>query len=254
MIEFETKPILNFAIEAATAFTFLCVLISILTEMIASFSNYRSLRLYDSIKVMLGPELRKAFFDHPVIKKFHGLNQYKISRFFGPLHLSPQIFSEVVLDLLDGEARGKEEKEIVANITHTLELKKVNVSSQEILIDDETAKILGAYLDHSGTENRLENFRSRLELWFEESGKRTSALYSRDMKILGFLIAIAIVPFLNFDFIKYVRTSFLDNPNPLAWTSWWVYKFVHLIFVAMLLSLGSETWFKFLNNFVRLRR
>lgn len=254
MIEFETKTILSFAIEVATAFTLLSVLISILTEMISSFSNYRALRLRHSIKVMLGASLRNAFFKHPVITKLHGLNQYKISRFFGPFHLSPKIFSEVVLDLLDGKVRGKEEPEVVANIQLALDEKRIVTTAGEVAIDDQLANILGAYLDHSGAENRLERFRDRIELWFEESGKRTSSLYSRDMKVLGVCIALIVLPFFEFDLLQYLRTNLIEDPTPLPWASGWFYQFAHLVFMAMLLSLGSETWFKFLNYFVKLRR
>lgn len=254
MIEFETKTIVSFAIEAATGFTLLSVVISILTEMVASFSNYRALRLRHSIKVMLGASLREVFYHHPVIKKMHGLSKYSISRFFGPFHLSSQIFSEVLVDLLDGEVRGKKELQMVENIERALREKKMMTSMGEVEISGDLTNILGGFLDHSGSEKRLENFKKRVELWFDENGKRTSSLYSRDMKVLGFSIAMIVLPFFHFDLLQFLRSNLMQEATPLSWASGWFYQIVHLVFLSMLLSLGSETWFKFLNQFVKLRR
>ena len=250
----ETQNIVDLAIEVATGFTLLSVLISILTEMIASFSNYRALRLRYSIKTMLGENLGSEFFKHPVIRKLHGLNRFKISIFFGPFQLSSRVFGEVVVDLLDGEDRSKGEEGMIKNIKESLDEGKVLTAGGEVRMDTHLTKILGSFMDHSSSESRLESFRERIELWFDENGKRTSSAYSRDMKVLGFMISMLILPFLDFDLAQYLRLRFYDSASALPWASGWFYQLVHLVFMSMLLSLGSETWFKFLNNFVKLRR
>ncbi len=192
-----TSPIstlLQISIETAALITALCVVVSTLTEIVASFFNFRSVVLRYSLKRRIGKPLYYAFYSHPIISR---LSEFKF-HIFSPYEIKKDTFQDVLMDVMDGSVSGKNDATIKTQIG-------AYISN---LVDPITKSILASFLDHSATTS---DFRNRLGDWFDEINIRTTAIYSRNMKAVGFVITMVIALVFKIDTFSSIKQEFMEE-------------------------------------------
>jgi triacylglycerol lipase len=194
---------------------------SAIAEAVASGRRSRARALKSSIARLLDrtPEVESgegrlagAFFAHPLIR---GLCKDDRS---SPSYISQQTFAAVLLDLLapapkPGAAPDRADALVEALAKEPPDFHPELQRSLQILLAESSAGAVAAdaAAPPQGTKVDLEDFRRRIEAWFNEAMDRTSGWYKRRAQwtILGLALALSVV--FNVDSIALV-TDLYQNP------------------------------------------
>ena len=166
----------------------------------------RLLTPFDSFEFLKNGGLAKAFYDHPLIQ---GLGEDKWHS--KPSYLSSENFSKVIVDLLRGE-NIKVGEDIRSYIEKTLGLtlsnkpgNKQNKGVKTLLfnIGEKTKRrILSLWTDAQGD---IEEFKSHLETWFDDTMARTSGWYKKYNQTVLFVIGLGIAVIFNVDSVAIAK-------------------------------------------------
>lgn len=175
------------ALDLAVSLGFVYMLLSLMctsaSELIASILALRQRTLSSAVEHLLGhTALRKAFYEHPLIKGIaHG-------RRGEPSYIPKDLFSAAVVDLL---AKSPEPK------SHLQE------GLMALLRGTSAESAVKEGFDKLGAETAT--VKSALGEWFDDSMSRASGLYKRKAQVMVFAVAALLVTGLNADTVAIAK-------------------------------------------------
>jgi hypothetical protein len=215
-------PVLEIVIGLVFIFLLYSLLATSIKEGVAATLALRSRMLKRGISVgMLSdsrgyfvPKRKKLlgtrFYGHPILKNYGGSSLYPY-----PAYLPTTNFSLILVDVLKDhvvELIGVED--VLSDQPDMVQIKwlledyrhyhaggrALAVTRQNCIIDGGTTKILLIYLKESG--GNLDDFKKRLERWFDESMNRVSGWYKRQVQIILFVLGFSMALVFNVDTIE----------------------------------------------------
>jgi hypothetical protein len=263
------STILDAAIAMALIYLLVSLVVSAANELIASMFKLRAKNLSSGIRELLQEDdkspLTSTLYHHPLIsglaKKGHK-----------PSYIPSRTF---VLAFLDVIAPADEKT------PRTMEKMQSAIND----LPDPLKKALTTLFDEAGHD--VEQFKSQLEIWFNNTMERVSGWYKRRTQWIQVVFASVLVVFLNVDSIRIgrtlfavhspLRTALVDRAKPLlpsdtlenltatigsvslpiGWAEFhWKDVLSRLpgwLITALAVSLGAPFWFDVLNKFVNVR-
>ena len=181
----------NVALDVVIGLVFVFTLYSLLTttivEIISTYFQFRARNLASAIMRMLDDEKDKTvfsekFFKQPMIK-YMATGWMKI--FNKPSYLQARNFSQALIQLLKDESdKGKDPMNNIRTA-----LKKYE--------NTQTGKFLMSLLDDA--DNKIENFKSAVEQWFDDTMERVTGWYKRRLVLVTFIVGAVIATIFNAD-------------------------------------------------------
>jgi hypothetical protein len=192
--------VLAVAIGLILMYLILSLIISAVNEGLASIMDRRSGFLKKGIQNLLGSDLLKDFYNHGLIRSL----TRKKARIYGkPAYVSSSTFSTVLVDVVTGSNPGGQ---------HPRGLGEIQERAREMLDSDEKQKKeLGSVLmTLAGEAVDWNDFKKRIEGWFNEAMERVSGWYKRRTRTILSILAVALVIALNADTVNVARVLWLD--------------------------------------------
>jgi hypothetical protein len=151
-------------------------------------------RILDTLNLLKSPKnpVVNAFYDHPEIKYLGSSGVFKT-----PSYFKAGSFSKTVINLLFGD--GEVTPEMINSQIDKLMIIFKNEKNEEKVkeIDNETAKFIrGLWLEAGGD---VDEFRKKLELWFERTMEHTIEWYKRKLRVITFILGFLLAWFFNAD-------------------------------------------------------
>lgn len=188
--------LLNVAIGLFLVYLILSLLVSDLQELISAYLfDWRAKNLKSSIESILGAEIARKLYEHPLIRS---LKNYKMDRdkgAAGPSYIPDEIFALALIGLLM-EAAGREEKIVSLSVEDFREA----IASDEVqkLLDKERIELMRSLANKAQIDGDKKPFIKSLECeligWFKQSMDRASGVFKRRVKgmilVLGFAVAV----------------------------------------------------------------
>lgn len=151
------------------------------------------------------------FYNHPIIKN------YGSSRFFSlPSYISSQSFSTVLLEVLKTDFNEKINNPQLQNSSDIIKIRELlkhyetdSGNKEPRFLDKDTRQILQKYLEES--QFKIENFSKKLEEWFDDTMKRVSGWYKRQIQFTLFAIGLVLAITFNVDTIKIANKLSVDK-------------------------------------------
>ena len=205
--------VIDVAIGLVVSFFLLSLVCSGLNEFVAGLFNLRGRFLSESLEKLLGPELRKKLYDHALIR---GLSRMDVPTASSgtepkeprkkPSYIPPKTFAVALQALLAEEARlGKQ----VAAETDPARSMMLKVKSGLQHVDAGVKDALTAVT--ADVADDLEQWRKRVETWFEETMGRVSGWYKRRIRGIVFGFAVVVTLALNADAVRMAVTLWRDK-------------------------------------------
>lgn len=283
------------AIEVVIGLVFIYILysllVTIITELLASLLNQRGRILKKGLKRMLDDDDEKPFFSDkfigsPEIKYMSNKIMKNKTRL--PSYISPATFSKTLVNVMK---KVGETDDILKNYITKLKKEKDNSDTKEMI-----------YNMMIEADGKMDVFKKLLENWYDETMDRVTGWYKRRIQWITFIVALVIVFVMNVDTIAiakklssesstrielvkvatdYAKTAVPDDTTAkqvneevkqiiqdiqkqesvistgfpgfkLNKADFWLYILGCLI-TAIALSLGAPFWFDLLNKLVKLR-
>ena len=178
--------IISVTIGLILVFMILSILCSSVQELVASVLNLRARTLRRGVEAMLGAPAAQAIYSHSLVRATatHGP---------GPSYIAPASFASALMDMVDTGARTWDEAK----------------KAIEDYDGDETVKGVAQALLR--TADSMDEYRARIEAWFDDSMKRVSGWYARKTKYILVLIAFLVVAAMNVDSVHIARAIWKDE-------------------------------------------
>jgi hypothetical protein len=198
-------PVIEVLIGIFFLYLVLSLIVSAINEGIAGIFGRRSKYLEKGIKSLLGAALTGDFFKHPLIRSLSN-EDAKLRFKRKPSYISASTFTETVLDLVrkrpfptagSGTNSPTEASEDIQDLPRTGSLAEAPILPNALRIFKDAAK-------------DLEDFKKRVDAWFEEAMNRVSGWYTRYTRMLLFIIGIVLVSVINADTINIASTLWRD--------------------------------------------
>lgn len=188
-------------LETAIAVVLVLALVSILTtaaiEAIAGLFHLRARELAAALRRMLGERAKTAFLQHPLIRS---LSRNDRVRGFGPSYIRPDIFSRTLVDVVTPNGPFDSDQERAAAIQEAISCDRstaVPTDASSPIGADGTV-VLRTLVERVTT---VEEFRGRVEEWYEATMERVVGWYNRRTRLWAFLIGLVIAAGMNIDTI-----------------------------------------------------
>jgi hypothetical protein len=204
-------PVIEVLIGVFFLYLILSLIVSAINEGLAGLFGRRSTYLEKGIRSLLGAALTGRFFEHNLIR---GLRNEAARLPFNrkPSYVSASTFTETVLDFVR-EAQPPSGEAPAAN--------PPSVPSDDVVLKDlrerlqtgtvaEAPILRDALQIFSGAAKDLEDFKKRVDAWYEEAMNRVSGWYKRYTSLMLFLIGIVLVSVVNADTINVADTLWRD--------------------------------------------
>ncbi len=206
---------MNALLETVISLTYLYVLVSLLlsflSEAVASYLRRRELFLKDSIDRILNDPNNKNYgellYEHPLVWSLR-----KNEKRF-PTYISAEIFSETLIDLLKRDAslphlhRTTDGKLVESHENERSEFQILKEGIHQLHDSDFKTRVR-TFLDSSLT---ISEFQKYLMDWYNEYQMNISQWYAKKSKKLLFFLAIPLVIFLNFDSLHVFKRLMNDE-------------------------------------------
>lgn len=213
--------VLDVIIGLVFMYLLLGIIASALWEIWTNFRNTRAKKLEVGIKNLLGTKLTKTFYSHEMIrplvypegkikqliltrKKTNGTKNNKTTDSDNkeeskvnsnmPSHISPEIFSMTLLDMLDYKDNPKDETDNETPLSKSFKAKIEDESDEDGKKEWENLKkrLVPFVTGHCKTRKSLSE---RIEVWFDLYMERVTSWYNKSSKIwvgiIGFLLVFA---------------------------------------------------------------
>jgi hypothetical protein len=197
-------PVLEVLIGLFFLYLILSLIVSAINESIAGLLGRRSKYLEKGITSLLGPGLTADFFAQPLIRSLSNDNaRLKYKKM--PSYISASTFTESVLDLLRNgpSATARSTPNSPAIPGDEPQNRRQTGTAPEPPIHDAIRIFAGAAKD-------LDDFKKKLDAWYEEAMNRVSGWYNRYTRLLLFIIGIILVSVINADTVNIVSTLWRD--------------------------------------------
>jgi len=191
--------LLDVAIGLIFVYLIFSLVVTVINEIIATYLGLRAKDLEQAIGRMLSTgAFSKEFYEHPLIRSLAKDNKSR------PSYIEPATFSRVVTDIL--QPRGR-----VASLSTSIRafaagVPDINATSQPLPPD--IRLLLGLAGD---AQDNVEEFRKKLEDWFNETMNRVTGWYQRKIKIITLFIGLVITIIFNVDSVKIYKTLSTNN-------------------------------------------
>lgn len=206
-------PVIEVLIGLFLLYLILSLIVSTINEGLAGLFGWRSTYLERGIRSLLGPALTGEFFEHNLIRSLRN-DEARLPFNRKPSYISASTFTETVLDFVR-QAQPPSGAGSPAN--------PPAVRSDDVVLNDLRERLqagtlaevpmLRAVLQiYSAAANNVDDFKKRVDAWYEEAMDRVSGWYKRYTRLLLFLIGIVLVAFLNADTINIANTLWRDAP------------------------------------------
>jgi hypothetical protein len=213
-------PVFEVLIGLFLVYAILSVVVSAVNEGLAGLFGWRSTYLERGIKSLLGAALAGDFFKHDLIRSLSNEDAWlRFSR--KPSYVSASTFTETVLDFVrkgqpQPEANSPANPPAVRSddlVLNDLRDRLRTETVAETGIAAETgAPILPALQIFSAAAKDLDDFKKRVDAWYEEAMDRVAGWYKRFTRLLLFLMGIVLVLVLNADSINIATSLWREAP------------------------------------------
>ena len=184
-----TPEALGFLIGLLFILILLAFISSLFAEVISRNLRLRSKTLEEGVRNLLGGELARSFYSHPLIRGFARANPKNIDK---PAYLPSRVFSSVLLDIVSPEyMRQSDRYSTIRDAVFKL-------------ADFDLRRLLSVFLEDSGGD--LKTLQKDIEFWFESAMSRMSVRYQRKIQTVLFIIGFAVSIALNADAIMMANT------------------------------------------------
>ena len=200
-------PVIEVLIGIFFLYLLLSLVVSAINEGFAGLFGWRSTYLERGIRSLLGAALTGRFFEHNLIRGLRN-DEAKLPFNRKPSYVSASTFTETVLDLVrkaqpsSGEPPVPDAPSVPSD---DVVLKDVRQRLETGALAD--APLLGDALQvFSSAAKDLDDFKTRVDAWFEEAMSRVSGWYKRYTSLMLFLIGLVLVSVINADTISIAST------------------------------------------------
>jgi hypothetical protein len=189
------SAILDTAIGLIFVFLVVSLVVSAANELLASLFKWRAQNLLLGIRQLLQDPtltgLANRFYEHPLIE---GLS----AKGGKPSYIPSRTFALALLDIVSPTTPGS---------GRTLDDLKVGIEK----LPDSLQITFRVLLDEAGHD--IEQFKTQLEIWFNNSMERVSGWYKRKTQAVQLLLALFIVVIVNVDSVRIARSlSGVNSP------------------------------------------
>jgi hypothetical protein len=191
--------VLAVAIGLILMYLIFSLIISAVNEGLASIMDRRSGFLKKGIENLLGSDLLKDFYNHGLIRSLTRKDAWIYGK---PAYVSSSTFSTVLVDVVSGSNPEGQPRD----------LKKIRERAEQLQSSTkEPEKELGGVLvSLAGDAADWDDFKKKVEGWFDEAMERVSGWYKRRTRTVLSVLAVALVLFLNADTVNVARVLWLD--------------------------------------------
>jgi hypothetical protein len=206
-------PVVEVIIGLVFLYMVLSVIVSGITEGISGLFGWRSEYLERGIKSLLGSALAGDFYKHDLIRSLSNVNARLVFN-RRPSYVSASTFTETVLDVTakleppaqaDPPVRGTVVPSNDAALEGLRDLLRVQASAPD-------APVLPVLRLFSDAAKDLDDFKKRVDRWYEEAMDRVGGWYKRFTRSIMLVVGIALVLLLNADSINIATTLWREAP------------------------------------------
>jgi hypothetical protein len=218
-------PLLDIVIGLTLIYTFLSLLSSELTEFFTTVWRWRAKHLQQGIITLFGEssELRRhpeQFKNSITGKLYYSSLIASITQRsrrskppIGPSYIPPEVFADALLEVLQSlpefESKEPQIQQDVRESVHTLTALLAKVERSPELpprLKDNLKRLAKRTQEKTDDdEQRLEQFRNEIALWFEQSTARISGVYRRNVKTFTVVVSSALAVLINADSLYMLR-------------------------------------------------
>jgi hypothetical protein len=215
-------PVIEVLIGLLLVYTILSIITSAIHEGLAGLFGWRSTYLEKGIKSLLGATLSGEFFEHDLIRALRSDAKFGFNK--KPSYVSASTFTETVLDGLrklqppsganpPTSPPGVPTDDVVLKDWRDhLTTQATSSAEKPAEKAERPAPIFNAVRVFANAAKDLEDFKKRLDAWYEETMDRVRGWYTRFTRAILFAIGILLVLFLNADSINIATTLWRDAP------------------------------------------
>ena len=198
-------PVFEVLIGLFFLYLILSLIVSAINESISGLFGRRSRYLEKGITSLLGAGLTGDFFNEPLIRSLSN-DDARLKYKKKPSYISASTFTETVVDLLRNgpPSKARSTGNSPAVPADDPQDRRHKGTPPEPPIHDAIRIFAGAAKD-------LDDFKKRLDAWYEEAMNRVSGWYNRYTRLLLFTIGITLVAVINADTINVVSTLWRDG-------------------------------------------
>lgn len=218
-------PLLDVVIGLTLIYTLLSLLASELTEFLTTLWRWRAKHLQQGIMTLLGeplalrrnPELfkntitGKLYYSSLIASMTHRLRRGKA--LIGPAYIPSEVFADALLEVLqnlpdleDHKTQLKQEVDRSIDAFTQLLSKIENSSELPPRLKDNLRQLAQRTQEKTAdAEQRLQQFRYEIALWFEQSNARVTTLYRRHIKAFTVLLSTILAVLINADSLYMLR-------------------------------------------------
>jgi len=267
-------PIIDVALGLVFVYVILSLLCSAVQEWVASVAGLRSKNLAAGIENLVGNDLARAVYGHPLVKGLHKPNGK-------PSYISAETFSTVLLEVVARDNAGKSYAELTADELREM----VGKIPEGNPVRDVLATLVGS------AEDEVQKLKDKVGDWFDEGMERIGGWYKRTVKYWLLAIAAVVAVAANANTLHVVavlwendalRASIAAQAQaaattgtvpeiteaskkletfPIGWNGgeqlnsfwWWVQSIFGWALTMAAISLGAPFWFDLLGKVARLR-
>ncbi|MEI9918406.1 MAG: hypothetical protein WDO14_06335 [Bacteroidota bacterium] len=189
-----------------------------MNETIATYLKIRASELEVAIsRLVFTGGFKKKFYDHPLIKSLVKKDRK------APSYIEARTFAKVVTDIIQTNGNVEKLQENKTLLPLNVAIRKFGESNRNE--ERQKRKILGTVklppLPSTDVElllefandagNNVEDFKKKLETWFNEAMDRASGWYQRKIKTITLVISLVVTILFNVDSIEIYKTLSTNN-------------------------------------------
>ncbi|WP_372922401.1 hypothetical protein [Roseovarius sp.] len=188
------------------AFLLLSLLVTAVTELIASFLKLRAASLRRVLEQMLSDEeLKKKFYKNRLLlgtrTDANGSQDKAPTRWTHPSYIAPQAFARALLLALSEEnGQGKSLAE--------QQLSSLRETADKIDAEPVRQLLLGLIDD---TKKSISELEKEIAAWYESATDRLSGYFKREQQLISFLVGLALAALFNLDVLNLAAQVHSDN-------------------------------------------
>lgn len=179
------------------AFLLLSLLVTAITELIASFLKLRAASLRRALaQILSDKELRKRFYKNRLLlgtrTDSNGLNDKAPTRWTHPSYIAPQAFARALLLALSEE--NGQSKSLAEQQLSSLRDTAAKIDSEPMRL-----LLLGLIDDTNKSISELEK---EIAAWYDSAADRLSGFFKREQQLISLLVGLAIAAIFNLDVLN----------------------------------------------------
>jgi hypothetical protein len=195
--------VLDVAIGLSFIFLLLSLVVTSANEVLAAWLKRRSATLWRGMVMMLGGDTAGSLYQHPLIRSLTGPSmllgrfRHRLPFKVQPSYIPSRTFALALLDHLAPAQAGRHPEALAGDLQKALAGK-----------NDPLSRSLSVLLEDAG--GNVEQFKQRLEQWFDTSMERVSGWYKRRTQWILLLLAALVTMFTNADAVAIANTLWHD--------------------------------------------